>query len=77
MTNERNIPPLPTGVTVADLVQQFSGFEGFGVPAETATAWVVPVEQAYIDTFDIYSNTGVFAVAPRRALGPQQHLLDR
>jgi iron complex outermembrane recepter protein len=60
MANERNVPPLPTGVTVANLVRQFSGFEGFGVPAETATAWVVPVEQAYIDTFDIYSNTGVF-----------------
>jgi len=60
LTNERNIPPLPTGVTVANLVRQFSGFEGFGVPAETATAWVVPVEQAFIDTFDIYSNTGVF-----------------
>ena len=62
LTNERNIPPLPTGVTVADLVQQFSGFEGFGVPPETATAWVVPVEQAYIDVFDIYSNTGVFTL---------------
>jgi len=62
LTNERNIPPLPTGVTVADLVRQFSGFEGFGVPAETATAWVVPVEQAYIDVFDIYSNTGTFTL---------------
>jgi iron complex outermembrane receptor protein len=60
MANERNIPPLPAGVTVADLTRVFSGFEGFGVPPETATSWVVPVEQAYIDTFDIYSNTGVF-----------------
>lgn len=62
MTNERNIPALPAGVTVADLVHRFSGFEGFGVPAETATAWVVPDEQAYIDIFDIYGNTGVFAL---------------
>jgi iron complex outermembrane recepter protein len=60
MVNERNVPALPAGVTVADLVHQFSGFEGFGVPAETATAWIVPDEQAYIDAFDIYSNTGVF-----------------
>lgn len=62
MTNERNIPALPAGVTVADLVHPFSGFEGFGVPAETATAWVVPDEQAFIDVFDIYSNNGVFAL---------------
>jgi iron complex outermembrane recepter protein len=60
MANERNVPSLPAGVTVADLTRVFSGFEGFGVPPETATSWVVPVEQAFIDTFDIYSNTGVF-----------------
>jgi TonB-dependent receptor len=60
LVNERNIPPLPAGVTVADLVDQFSGFENFGAPAETATAWVVPSERAFIDTFDIYGNTGVF-----------------
>lgn len=62
MTNERNIPALPAGVTVADLVHQFSGFDGFGVPAETATAWVVPDEQAFVDVFGIYSNSGVFAL---------------
>lgn len=60
MVNERNVPTLPTGVTVADLVVPFSGFEGFGLPAETATSWIVPSEAAFIDVFDIYSNTGVF-----------------
>ncbi|MBM0105376.1 TonB-dependent receptor [Steroidobacter sp. S1-65] len=60
MANERSIPALPAGVTVADLVGQFSGFVGFGVPSDTATAWVLPSEQAFIDIFDIYSNTGVF-----------------
>lgn len=62
MANERSIPALPAGMSVADLVKQFSGFKGFGVPGETATAWVVPSEQAFIDAFDIYSNTGVFAL---------------
>ena len=62
LTNERNIPLLPSGMTVADLVQPFSGFDGFGVPSETATAWVVPVEQSFIDIFDIYSNTGTFTL---------------
>jgi len=62
MANERNVPSLPAGVTVADLVVPFSGFDGFGVPAETATSWVVPSEAAFIDVFDIYSNTGAFAL---------------
>lgn len=62
MANERNVPTLPAGVTVADLVVPFSGFDGFGVPAETATSWVVPSEAAFIDVFDIYSNTGAFAL---------------
>jgi TonB-dependent receptor len=60
MANERNVPSLPAGVTVADLVVPFSGFDGFGVPAETATSWVVPSEAAFIEVFDIYSNTGAF-----------------
>jgi iron complex outermembrane recepter protein len=60
MANERNVPSLPSGVTVADLVVPFSGFDGFGVPADTATSWVVPSEAAFIDIFDIYSNTGAF-----------------
>jgi len=60
MANERAIPSLPEGVTVADLVGPFSGFDGFGAPTETATAWVLPNEQAFIDIFDIYGNTGAF-----------------
>lgn len=60
MANERDIPPLPAGVTVADLVQSFLGFKGFGAPADTATSWVLPSEQAFEDVFDIYSDTGVF-----------------
>ena len=60
MVNERNVPSLPAGTTVADLVEPFSGFHDFNVPADTATSWVVPSEAAFIDVFDIYSNTGVF-----------------
>ena len=62
MVNERNVPALPAGMTVADLVTSFKGFEGFGVPPETATAWVLPSEQAFIDAFNIYGTSGVFAL---------------
>lgn len=63
MTNERDgLPQLTGGQTVADLVTLFSGFQGFGLPPETATSWVVPSERAYIDIFDIYSNSGAFTL---------------
>jgi TonB-dependent receptor len=60
MANERDVPALPAGITVADLVVPFSGFDKFAVPADTATSWVVPSEAAFINIFDIYSNTGTF-----------------
>ena len=60
-TSEITLPAAPTG-GVAALVQPFSGFEGFGLPPETATSWVVPSEQAYIDLFDIYGNEGIFTL---------------
>jgi iron complex outermembrane receptor protein len=63
MTNERDgLPQLTGGQTVADLVTLFSGFQGFGLPPETATSWVVPSERAYVDIFDIYSNSGAFTL---------------
>ncbi len=63
LTNERDgLPQLTGGQTVADLVTLFSGFEGFGLPADTAASWVVPSERAYIDIFDIYSNSGAFTL---------------
>jgi iron complex outermembrane receptor protein len=59
--SEITLPAAPPG-GVADLVRQFSGFEGFGLPPETATSWVVPDERAYIDLFDIYGNEGIFTL---------------
>ncbi len=60
MANERNVPTLPAGISVADLVVPFSGFDDFSLPADTATSWIVPSEAAFIEVFDIYSNTGAF-----------------
>ncbi len=60
-TSEITLPAAPAG-GVAALVRPFSGFEGFGLPAETATSWVVPSERAFIDQFDIYGNQGIFTL---------------
>ena len=60
------LPPQPNpGVAdggVAQLVSPFSGFQGFGLPPETAASWVVPDERKFIDLFDIYGNAGIFAM---------------
>jgi TonB-dependent receptor len=66
-TSEITLPAAPPG-GVASLVEQFSGFQGFGLPADTATSWVVPSEQAFIDLFDIYGNEGIFTM--RRDVPP-------
>ncbi len=60
-TAEIALPAAPPG-GVASLVSLFSGFQGFGLPAETATSWVVPSERAFIEQFDIYGNQGIFTM---------------
>jgi iron complex outermembrane recepter protein len=65
--------PAPPAGGVAALVAPFSGFEGFGLPAETATSWVVPSERAYIELFDIYGNEGIFTL--RRDIAAARSLI--
>jgi iron complex outermembrane recepter protein len=61
-TDETVVPNLPAGVTVATLSQQLTGFgSGLGMPAGSATGWLVPNLDAVVSTFNIYCNcdTGV------------------
>jgi TonB-dependent receptor len=59
--NSLIVPALPAGKTVADLTRTISGFgKGLGVPSPTPTSWVTPDLQKFVDTFDIFSNTGTF-----------------
>ena len=61
--SETLVPALPAGTTIADLSTTIGGFgAGLGVPAGTATAWTIPDLAAFERTFDIYSNTGMFAL---------------
>jgi TonB-dependent receptor len=61
--SETTVPALPAGTTLADLTTTIDGFgKHLDVPAGTDTAWLIPDLAAFERTFDIYSNTGMFAL---------------
>ena len=56
-------PRLPVGTTLATSPTLVSGFgRGLDLPAGTNTSWLIPDLDAFARTFDIYSNTGTFAL---------------
>ncbi len=60
--SETSVPNLPAGVTLAELTNIFRT-SGLGVPAGTDTTWLVPDIDAFADLFDIYGNSGTFALS--------------
>jgi TonB-dependent receptor len=61
--SETTVPALPAGTTVADLSRLISGFgRGLDIPAVTPRSWLIADIDAFDRTFDIYSNTGMFAL---------------
>jgi len=60
--SETSVPALPAGVTLADLTKVISGVGDGVIPSGTPTAWLIPNLDAFVRTFDIYSNTGTFAL---------------
>jgi iron complex outermembrane recepter protein len=61
--SETTVPVLPPGTSLADLSRRISGFgSGLDVPAGTPTAWLIPDIAAFDRAFDIYGNTGLFAL---------------
>ena len=61
--SETTVPALPAGTTIADLSTGIRGFgAGLAVPAGTATDWVIPDLDAFASTFDIYGDSGMFAL---------------
>jgi TonB-dependent receptor len=62
--SETTVPALPAGTTLYDMTEMLTGFgDGLDIPAGTPTAWLIPDLNAFVDAFDIYSNTGSFALA--------------
>jgi iron complex outermembrane receptor protein len=61
--SEVTVPALPPGITVADLSRLVTGFgAGLDLPAGTPRSWLIADIDAFARTFDIYSNSGMFAL---------------
>lgn len=59
--SELAVPALPAGTTLADLTRLI-GLYGINVPGNQGT-WLIPDVDAFARLFDIYSNSGSFAVS--------------
>jgi iron complex outermembrane receptor protein len=57
-----NTPGLPNGVTLADITHVVSPVSGINFPGGTPSSWLAPDVNAFVKAFDLYSNTGTFAL---------------
>ena len=61
--SETSVPALPAGTTLASLSTLLTDYgSGLDIPANTPRTWLIPDLDAFARTFDIYSNTGTFAL---------------
>ena len=60
--SELAVPDLPPGTTLADLTRLI-GLNNTSVGAGNNNFWLIPNIDAFNDIFDIYSNSGTFAVS--------------
>ena len=53
-----------TAAQLADVSRVFSGFgRNLGLPGGVATSWLAPDLNKFISTYNIYSNTGIYAIS--------------
>lgn len=60
--SETVVPALPAGTSLADL-SNILRLNDLNVPNGTDVSWVVPDAAAFARLFDIYSNSGIFALS--------------
>jgi iron complex outermembrane receptor protein len=61
---ETIVPALPAGVSLASVTRLRTGYgAGLGVPGGLYREWLEPDINAFNNVFNIYSNTGTFAVS--------------
>jgi TonB-dependent receptor len=65
-SSETLVPNLPAGTTLADLTTLIS-LNGTSAGGYLDSVWLIPDIDAFDDLFDIYGNTGIFAVSPNVA----------
>ena len=62
--NEGVVPQLPAGTTLASLTTLLTGFgRNLGDPAGNVSSWITPDIDAFAKLFDIYNNSGQFALS--------------
>ena len=63
--DETVVPQLPAGTTLGDLTKLVTGFgRNLGAPSGVPSSWVAPDLTKFADLFDIYSNSGIYALSP-------------
>ena len=61
-TTETLVPVLAPG-SLPGMTTLLTGYgSGLNIPAGTPTSWVIPNLNAFVEAFDIYSNTGMFTL---------------
>ncbi|MFJ6023495.1 TonB-dependent receptor [Brevundimonas sp. NPDC092305] len=60
--NTSDVPAIPGGAGIAALSRIFEFDKGLGLPDSALRVWLAPDLQAYDDTYDIYSGTGIWAL---------------
>ncbi len=58
-----DLPPLPDGVTMADVTETFCGLDGLDLPQGTPSCWASPNRDAIAEIYDVFSNTGRFELS--------------
>lgn len=61
-TSTSNVPAIAAGADIAALTRLFKFDAGLGLPNSALSTWLAPDLQKYIDKYDIYSGTGIWAL---------------
>lgn len=61
-TSTSNVPAIASGAAIAALSRTFNFDQGLGLPDTAVRSWLAPDLDKFIAQYDIYSNTGIWAL---------------
>ena len=76
LANETQIPALPDGVTLADLTHVIPAIIDVDAPAGTPREFLAPDLGKFAELFDIFSDTGAFAIGGDEDPASRQSIRD-